>query len=70
MRLKEWAARQGVHCQTAYRWFREGTLPVPARKVGRLILVDIDGSANILPAPQTAAVYARVSGSDQSADLG
>ena len=70
MHLKEWAARQGVHYQTAYRWFREGTLPVPARKVGRLILVDIDGSADIAPAsPETAAVYARVSGSDQSADL-
>jgi hypothetical protein len=24
---------------TAYRWYREGKLPVPARKVGRLILV-------------------------------
>ncbi len=25
---------------TAYRWFREGKLPVPARPAGRLILVD------------------------------
>ena len=31
---------QGVHPVTAYRWFREGKLPVPARKVGRLILVE------------------------------
>ncbi|MGH9062460.1 MAG: IS607 family transposase, partial [Acidimicrobiales bacterium] len=30
MNLTEWARRQGVHPQTAYRWFREGTLPVPA----------------------------------------
>jgi hypothetical protein len=28
--LKEWARLQGIHPQTAYRWFREGTLPVPA----------------------------------------
>ena len=38
--LKEWAEREGVHHVTAYRWFREGKLPVPARRVGRLILVD------------------------------
>ncbi|MDA8394328.1 MAG: IS607 family transposase, partial [Candidatus Dormibacteraeota bacterium] len=33
MNLKEWAKAQGVHPQTAYRWFREGKLPVPAVKV-------------------------------------
>ena len=27
MNLSEWADRQGVHPQIAYRWFREGTLP-------------------------------------------
>ncbi|MEV8630783.1 IS607 family transposase [Streptosporangium sp. NPDC051023] len=69
MNLKEWAKAQGVHPITAYRWYREGTLPVPARKVGRLILVgDVD------PAPVPAreaitAVYARVSSADQKADL-
>jgi putative resolvase len=30
MRLKEWAAQQGIHYQTAWRWFRDGKLPVPA----------------------------------------
>ena len=51
---------------TAYRWFREGTLPVPARRAGRLILVD----AATTPAPSGAvAVYARVSSADQKADL-
>ncbi|MHB8334364.1 MAG: hypothetical protein ACYDEH_05635, partial [Acidimicrobiales bacterium] len=28
MNLSEWANLQGIHPQTAYRWFREGTLPV------------------------------------------
>jgi len=32
--LTEWAHAQGVHVQTGYRWYREGTLPVPARKAG------------------------------------
>ncbi len=39
MNLTEWANLQGKHPQTAYRWFREGTMPVPARQMGRLILV-------------------------------
>ena len=34
MNLTEWAHAQGVHVQTGYRWYREGTLPVPARKAG------------------------------------
>ncbi|NNM97823.1 MAG: IS607 family transposase, partial [Candidatus Dormibacteraeota bacterium] len=29
MNLTDWARAQGVHPQTAYRWFRLGTLPVP-----------------------------------------
>ncbi|MCW2933095.1 MAG: family transposase, partial [Actinomycetia bacterium] len=27
MNLREWAVANGVHPHTAYRWFREGTLP-------------------------------------------
>lgn len=30
---------QGVHPQTAYKWFREGRLPVPATRGGGVILV-------------------------------
>ena len=40
MNLRERALAQGVHPKTAYRWFREERLPVPARRVGRLILVE------------------------------
>ena len=67
MNLKEWAERQGVSYVTARRWFRAGKLPVPARRVGGLILVG-DPAA---PAPhaEVAAVYARVSSADQKADL-
>lgn len=32
MNLREWADSQGIHPQTAYRWFRDDVLPVPARK--------------------------------------
>lgn len=60
---------QGVHPQTAYRWFREGTLPVPAQRVGpRTILVNIEASA-VPAAVSGLGLYARVSSRDQRADL-
>ena len=58
---------QGVHPQTACRWFREGALPVPAVRVNRAFLVNVDqpagGSCGGL------GLYARVSSHDQKADL-
>ena len=63
MNLSEWANVQGVHPQTAYRWFRQGTLPIPARKMGRLILVGDHETSS--PDAGITAVYARVSSVDQ-----
>jgi putative resolvase len=66
MKLAEWARRNGVHPQTAYRWFREGTMPVPARRLpSGTIMVDVvsdDTQGQVV-------VYARVSSVDQRADL-
>ncbi|MET7767056.1 IS607 family transposase [Streptomyces sp. NPDC005393] len=69
MNLTEWAEANGVHRQTAYRWFREGTLPVPAERVGpRTILVNIE--ANSSPSvTDGVGLYARVSSHDQKDDL-
>ena len=64
--LKEWAAREGVSYVTARRWFASGRLPVPARKVGGLILVGEPGDAG---EAGITAVYARVSSADQRQDL-
>ncbi|MFF9015941.1 recombinase family protein [Streptomyces sp. NPDC014870] len=67
--LTEWARAQGIAPRTAYRWFREGTLPVPAERVGpRTILVNID--ANTSPTVTGGVgLYARVSSHDQKTDL-
>ena len=66
--LTEWARAQGVHPQTAYRWFREGTLPVPAVRVNqRTVLVCPDAPAG--PAAAAYGLYARVSSHDQREDL-
>ena len=67
MNLAAWAERNGVARVTAYRWFRAGVLPVPARKVRRLILVDEPSREAGLRS--RTAVYARVSSADQKADL-
>jgi predicted site-specific integrase-resolvase len=64
--LKEWAEREGVAYVTARRWFASGKLPVPARRVGGLILV---GEPGAVPDPGVTVVYARVSSADQRADL-
>ncbi|MBS4727344.1 IS607 family transposase [Mycobacterium sp. SM1] len=69
MNLTEWARAKGIHPQTAYRWFREGMLPVPAVRVNeRTVLVCPDAPAG--SAPQAAfGLYARVSSGDQKSDL-
>jgi len=67
--LTEWARLQGVHPQTAYRWYRDGVLPVPAVRINsRSILVSPDA---VLAANKIGGVglYARVSSHDQKADL-
>jgi putative resolvase len=66
--LREWALSQGIHPQTAYRWYRQGKLPVPAQKMGKLILVG-DLEATTQASPGRAAVSARVSSGDQRPDL-
>lgn len=68
MNLTQWARLQGVHPQTAYRWFREGTLPVPAVRVNsRSVLVSPE---SVMATPTTAfGLYARVSSHDQKSDL-
>jgi putative resolvase len=67
MKLSEWAAQQGVHYQTAWRWWKQGTLPVPARQLASgTILVEVPAAAGT---PGRTAVYARVSAHDQRGDL-
>ena len=68
MHLTEWARLQGVHPHTAYRWFQNGTLPVPATRVGpRTVLVNPDA---ITGKPGLGlGLYARVSSHDQKSDL-
>jgi putative resolvase len=66
VKLAEWARANGVHPQTAYRWFREDRMPVPARRLeSGTIWVDA------APADESGrvVVYARVSSHEQRQDL-
>ncbi|HEY1617434.1 MAG TPA: IS607 family transposase [Streptosporangiaceae bacterium] len=66
MNLKEWAAAQGISYATARAWHRAGKLPVPAHRVGGLILI---GDPVHPAAAGSTVVYARVSSGDQKPDL-
>jgi putative resolvase len=66
MKLSDWAQREGIHYTTAWRWWRAGKLPVPARQTSTgTILVDVEPSR-----AGRLVVYARVSSHDQRVDLG
>lgn len=66
MKLTTWAKQTGISYKTALRWFHRGELPVEARQLATgTILVQQDVNA----AATNVALYARVSGSGQKADL-
>jgi len=56
MKLSDWARKQGISYLTAWRWFKAGKLPVPARQLptGTILVEE--------PNPEGRTVlYARVS---------
>ncbi|NED88258.1 IS607 family transposase [Streptomyces sp. SID11233] len=66
MKLSEWAARNGVHYQTAWTWAKEGRMPVPVVQTPSgtwLVTEPVMGSVG------RVVVYCRVSSGDQEADL-
>ncbi|MFC0007929.1 IS607 family transposase [Micromonospora siamensis] len=68
MNLKEWAAATGISYATARRRYESGTLPVPAYRLGRLIMVGEPLTGVTAEAGQTV-VYACGSSADQKPDL-
>ncbi len=65
MKLSDYAREEGIHYITAYRWWRDGKLPLPARQLpSGTIVVDKPRAAG-----DGVALYARVSSSDQREDL-
>jgi putative resolvase len=67
MKLAEWARSYGVHPNTAYRWFREDKMPVPARRLASGTIV-VEQTPTALADGRSVA-YCRVSSHDQRGDL-
>jgi putative resolvase len=67
--LTEWTHAQSVDVQTAYRWYRKGTPPVPVQKAGRLVLVSPQAAAGSAGKAGDAGLYARVSSHSQKSGL-
>ena len=65
MKLSVWAKSQGVTYTTAWKWFRTGQLPVPARQLANgTILVDAETVAQ-----RRVVVYSHASGDENEARL-
>ena len=65
MKLSEWAKLQGISYKTAWRMWRDGRLPVPAEQLATGTVIIHQPTAPT----HGVALYARVSSSDQKADL-
>ena len=66
MKLSDWARQNGITYKTAWKWWKAGKLPVPARQMPTgTILVDAPEPS----AAEGAILYARVSSADQKSDL-
>lgn len=72
MRVREWAAREGVNEQTVWLWCRTGRMPVPFErtKTGVILIHDpkYETPAAAVVGSRTVC-YARVSSADRKADL-
>lgn len=67
MKLSTWAAKQGISYQTAWRWWKAGKLPVPAKQMpsGTVIIEEITTKIN----QQNVVIYCRVSSHNKKDDL-
>ena len=65
MKLSVWAKKQGISYRTAWRWFKEGKLPILAKQLpSGTIILEPENSRSL-----DVAIYARVSSFDQKNDL-
>jgi putative resolvase len=69
MKLSEWARKNDISYKTAWRWFHEGKLPVPARQVGEGKTIIVFEERPRPSEDDSVVIYCRVSGHDQKDDL-
>jgi len=68
MKLSTWAKKQGIHYQTAWKWFNEGKLPVKATQLptGTILVEECDTET---PKHERVVTYSRVSNHSRREEL-
>ncbi|WP_329413076.1 IS607 family transposase [Streptomyces sp. NBC_00704] len=69
MKLSEWARQQGVSYQTAWRWVKDGKMPVPVTQAPSGTWLVAEPTAEASAVAGRVVAYCRVSSADQKADL-
>ena len=69
MKLSKWAKKEGIHYQTAYRWFCNGKLPVEAYKSPTGTIFVKDNTTNDNTNQSSTSIYCRVSSYEKKDDL-
>lgn len=70
MKLPDYAKHLGISYKTAWRWWKSGKLPHPARQTETgLVIVDFDPEPKTAATQDRAAIYARVSSSENRSNL-
>lgn len=69
MKLSEWARQQGVSYQTAWRWVKDGKMPVPVRQAPSGTWLVAEPAPVVSAASGRVVAYCRVSSADQRPDL-
>lgn len=71
MKLPDYAKELGISYKTAWRWWKAGKLPHPARQTETgLVIVDyVRPSVSMVPQSNRAAIYSRVSSSENRDNL-
>lgn len=69
MKLSQWAKLNGIHYNTAYRWFHKGTLPVSAYQLDTGTIIVEESKTSIENIENKIVIYARVSSHNKKDDL-
>jgi putative resolvase len=70
MKLPDYAKHLGISYKTAWRWWRDGKLPHPARQTETgMVIVDFNPAPLTVSKKDKAAIYARVSAAEDRSNL-
>lgn len=70
MKLPDYAKQLGISYKTAWRWWKAGKLPHPARQTETgMVIVDFSPTPKAVSTQDRAAIYARVSSSENKGNL-